>query len=96
MEAGASPEPLTFEEFVNLNPALIPPPIVLERLIQYRSMVDAQLPQITTIIAAYAAKLKSKGFNVPARFLPTPRVSQDEMLKVVEDLYRKYLVSRLG
>lgn len=93
MEAGGT-APLTFEEFVNLNPALIPPPPVLERLMAYRSMVEPALPQITATVAAAAERLARKGFNVPARFLPSTGPSDAEVLDLVESLYRKYLATR--
>lgn len=89
---------LTFDEFVNLVPALKPPPTVLAKLQQHRALIESQLPMFTEIVQQRAEILAGRGLNIPARFLPqrpqTSAASQEELLTVVADLYRKNLNER--
>lgn len=86
--------PLTFEEFVHLVPANVPPPPVLDILIQYRVLIEAQLPRFTQIVTERGVALKAKGINVPSRFLPNDRPSREAVLTVAAELYRRMLSER--
>lgn len=93
---GGEAEPLTFDEFVNL--VSTPPPMVLDLLLRYRTLIESGLPPYDALFRkpGVATKLKAAGLRVPERFLPNPGPSDDEVLQVAAELYRKLLTERMG